>query len=137
MSMINVGSALGLVDLKFERTFVVPKPDAAILANPVGAQLEAYNDHDLARFLSCFADDVVFEDAEGNKLFQGHKQMFRVYSGIFGAKKVSAKVGKTIEAGNWVGHEQVTFGFAGKKSESVIVMYQSDKGIIRRVKLFR
>jgi hypothetical protein len=40
--------------------------------DPVEAQLEAYNAHDLERFVVCYSEDVVVDDGKGNVLARGH-----------------------------------------------------------------
>src|SRR5213080_3369353 len=38
---------------------------------PVTEQLDAYNARDLDRFVACYTDDVIVEDAAGNVLMRG------------------------------------------------------------------
>ncbi|HVE70501.1 MAG TPA: nuclear transport factor 2 family protein [Thermoanaerobaculia bacterium] len=136
MNMMTMQSGKATLDVQFDRA-VVPKPDRKVLADPVQAQLEAYNAHDLGRFISCFTKDAVFEGSDGEVLIKGHKQIYQVYSGVFSAKKVSAKVVNRFAVGNWVADHQVVSGLSGKKKNEVIAAYRVEKGLISRVKLLR
>ncbi|WP_316186302.1 MULTISPECIES: nuclear transport factor 2 family protein [unclassified Bradyrhizobium] len=123
-------------DVIFEREFKVPKPTAAILKDPITAQLDAYNSHDLGRFLSCFAPEVVFKDGAGELMLKGHRQMYRVYSGLFEAGKIKASVDKIGKVGNHEVHHQVVTGLS-KKPQEVIIVYRHEDGLIREVQMFR
>ncbi|HEU5268509.1 MAG TPA: nuclear transport factor 2 family protein [Jatrophihabitans sp.] len=123
---------------EMERELQLIKPDEAVLADPVAAQVDAYNAHDLTRFLSCFDKDVVFEDGTGQKLFSGHGELSRVYAGVFGTESLSCEVVNRIQLNQWVVDEQKVTGLAGDQAEeTVIVVYQVANGLISRVRLLR
>jgi hypothetical protein len=123
-------------DELFEREFTIPKPDHRVLKDPVKAQLEAYNEHDLGQFLSCFAPEVEFVDAHGKTLLTGSRDLFRVYSGLFKERKIKTEAKELATIGNHTIHKQVVHG-AGKKEEEVVVVYTHEEGLIRRVQFFR
>ena len=51
--------------------------------DPVEEQVEAYNAHDLERFIACYSPDVVIEDGVGNRLLQGRDSMREMYGRTF------------------------------------------------------
>jgi len=53
--------------------------------DPVEEQVEAYNAHDLERFIGCYSPDVVIEDGIGNRLLQGRDAMREMYGLLFQA----------------------------------------------------
>lgn len=51
--------------------------------DPVQAQLDAYNAHDVEAFVRCYAADVRLFDANGALLMQGHEAMRARYGALF------------------------------------------------------
>lgn len=55
--------------------------DTAHPIDVVQAQVDAYNDHDLERFLACYADDATIYDLAGERpVVRGHSAMRETYS---------------------------------------------------------
>lgn len=52
---------------------------------PVNEQIEAYNARDLERFINCYSEDIVIENAQCNVMMQGHAQMREMYGKPFSA----------------------------------------------------
>jgi hypothetical protein len=130
---------LNVVDdvvIKFERDFAIPRPTKEVLQDPVKAQLGFYNEHDLAKFLSCFSHDVTVENGDGEVMFTGHRQMFRVYSGVFDELDVRADVVDEMQVGDWVIHHQRVRGL-GDEVQEAATAYQVREGLIRKVILLR
>lgn len=137
MNMLRVGDAQSFVDeVDFKEKFEVQERDEKILSDPVAAQLDAYNSHDLGRFLACFADDVEFLTADGETMFQGRDQLAQVYAGVFEDSKVHCKVTNRLTAGEWVVDEQHVSGI-GDDKETVIALYRVQDGSITQVRLLR
>jgi hypothetical protein len=131
---------LDLADLTedMQRELKLIQPDPSVLKDPVSAQVDAYNAHDLKKFISCFDQDIVFENAAGEKMFSGRDAMLQVYAGVFGIESLSCKVVNRIQLNEWVVDQQQVIGLDGDKSEeSVIVVYEVSNGLITRVRLLR
>jgi hypothetical protein len=127
---------LSVLDEFFERDFVIPKPDPLTLKDPVRAQLEAYNEHDIGKFISCFGPEVEFVDSEGELILVGHRDLFRVYSGLFKEGVIQAKAKEIGRIGSHVIHFQVVEGLS-EKPEEVILIYTIKEGLIRRTRFYR
>jgi hypothetical protein len=54
-------------------------------ADPVEAQLAAYNARDVEAFLACYTNNCLIEDGAGNLLMQGHTAMRERYAAMFAA----------------------------------------------------
>jgi uncharacterized protein (TIGR02246 family) len=104
--------------------------------DPVQAQLEAYNAHDLEAFLACYADDAVIRNADGQVLMRGREEISARYSGLFGTHPdVLARVPTRIRAGEWtVDEEKVRMG---DEELHVAVAYRVVDGLIRTVVMLR
>lgn len=136
--VVMQGELKNLVDdiaIKFERDFDLPRPTKDILQDPVRAQLSFYNEHDLPRFLSCFDTDVIVEDGDGDVMFSGHKQMYRVYNGVFEAKGLRAEVVNEMRAGEWVIHHQKVYGLPEEDEVGNQLLEQSslDRPVIKQI----
>jgi hypothetical protein len=51
--------------------------------DPVDDQIEAYNERNIDRFLSCYDTKAVIEDGEGNLLMKGHDSIRARYGTLF------------------------------------------------------
>lgn len=79
--------------------------------DPVADQLEAYNNRDIERFLSCYHPDVKIEDGEGNPLMQGHEEMRAQYSPLFDSSPdLHARLVSRISVGDYVIDEEDVSG---------------------------
>lgn len=102
------------------------------------AQLDAYNAHDLERFLSHYAEDVVGYAFPDQLLFEGKAAMRERYARIvFAGSTVRAAVPQRIVQGERViDHETVT-GHPLFGETSVTVIYEAREGLIRKLWLLR
>jgi len=101
---------------------------------PVQRQLEAYNAHDLERFVAEYSDDVrVFLPPASEPLLSGKKAFAEHYRRHrFTLPDLHAEVVQRIVAGNTVvDHERVT-GLEGGTVEAVAV-YRISDGLISAV----
>ena len=70
---------------------------------PVKEQIEAYNARDLERFINCYSEDIVIEDAQCNVMMQGHDQMRDVYGKLFSASTdLNCKILSRFQVGEYV-----------------------------------
>ena len=97
------------------------------------AQLDAYNAHDIDRFVACFAEDVeVFDFPSGERRTKGRAAMRKGYGAMFAKGTVHAEVLQRIVQGAVViDQEHVT----GLREEPVaaVAIYEIEDDIIRRV----
>jgi len=103
-------------------------------AEPVQRQLEAYNDHDLERFVAEYADDVqVFRPPAPEPVLAGKQAFAEHYrKNRFNLPALHAELVQRIVAGDTVvDHERVS-GLEGGPMEAVAV-YRVEQGRIRAV----
>ncbi|MEN8240537.1 MAG: nuclear transport factor 2 family protein [Chloroflexota bacterium] len=78
---------------------------------PVADQLEAYNERNIDRFLSCYHPNVKIEDGKGNLLMQGHEAMRAQYSALFDSSpNLHAHLMSRISVGDYVIDEENVTG---------------------------
>lgn len=76
--------------------------------HPVHRQLVAYNDHDLDRFVACFAADIRLIDADGSVRANGHHELRRAYTATFQIAGLHVDViGRIVAGDRIVDHELV------------------------------
>jgi uncharacterized protein (TIGR02246 family) len=101
--------------------------------DPVQEQVEAFNAHDLDRFLACYAPDVVIEDGAGNVMMQGHDGMRRFYEPVFAqSPHLHADIVTRIRVGAYVIDEERgtglnAEGFPPEMHAVVIYRVEGDK----------
>ena len=106
-------------------------------ALPVQRQLEAYNAHDLDKFVAEYADDVcVFRPPQNQPVISGKPAFAAHYStNRFNLPNLKAEVVSRIVCGNKViDHERIT-GLEERTIE-VVAVYEVIDGRIRRVWFF-
>ena len=80
-------------------------------AEPVQRQLDAYNDHDLARFVACYSDDVqLFRPPQAEPVMNGKAAMAAYYAEHrFSLPNLHAELLNRMVLGNKVvDHERIT-----------------------------
>lgn len=108
---------------------------ATELATLVDAQVAAYNDHDIERFLRCFTEDFQFFDFPATLRFAGQEEGRLRYGALFEAHpKLKAQITKRIVVPPFVVDHEFLYGH-GRRPDGVngIVTYQFDDGLIARV----
>jgi hypothetical protein len=113
----------------------VPGDDAP--AAVVQRQLDAYNAHDLARFVACYAQDVeLFRPPAAETFLAGRTALAEHYGRRrFHIATLHAELVVRIVAGRMViDHERIT-GLADEPVEAVVAFEVQD-GLIRRVWFF-
>jgi hypothetical protein len=104
--------------------------------DPVQAQLDAYNRHDVDGFLACYAEDAVIRLADGRVWMRGHGDIRARYATLFAEHPdVVAEVPTRIRAGAWtVDEERVRLG---ADELHVVVGYRVRGGLIDAVVMMR
>lgn len=110
------------------QTPIALTPEAA-----VQGQLDAYNQRDLAGFLSFYAEDIRgYRLGDETPLFTGKAAMGAHYAAAFQQLDVRAALVNRIVVGNKVfDHERLTG--AGRPSFDAVVIFQVHDGLIRTV----
>jgi hypothetical protein len=100
--------------------------------DPVQAQVDAYNAHDIDAFVAAYAEDVVITDATGRAIMQGTDTIREEYGAMFDASPdLTAEILGRIGAGEWtVDQERVS---RGGEVREVLVAYRVVDGLISRV----
>ena len=89
--------------------------------NPVEEQVKAYNDGDIDRFISCYAPEVIIENAEGKVMMEGHEAMRARYGPRFAANpELNAHIVKRIRVGDYVIDEEEVTGFSDENAPDMI-----------------
>ncbi len=105
----------------------------------VQAQLDAFNDRDLDRFLAAYGSDVIIEDASGNVFIQGEENMRAMYGRIFAqSPDLHAEISARIRVGDYVIDEERTTGivFEGFPAElHAAMIYRLIDGKIAHVRM--
>jgi len=115
--------------------------DSKKILKPVEAQLEAYNNRDIDKFVVCFSEDCICEDADGNMLMQGREAMRERYGAMFAASpNLHCRIVHRTAVGNFVFDEERVLGRNGIDGEGhVMAVYtvDADAGEITRVRFYR
>lgn len=100
----------------------------------VDAQIEAYNDHDLERFCSFFADDVeVGRLGQDGTLLSGKSELKARYRSRFSeTPDVHCTIDQRITLGSFVIDAERLIN-TGPEARHVIALYQVEGSQIRRV----
>lgn len=79
--------------------------------DPVTSLVDAMNARRLDRFLDCFSEDAVIEDAEGTATLQGRDAIRRAYGTLFTQSDLlQCEARQRMQVGPWVIEEQVITG---------------------------
>jgi uncharacterized protein (TIGR02246 family) len=107
------------------------------MRDPVEAQLEAYNARDVDRFVACFTEDVVVEDARGARLLEGRDAFRASYGAMFAASPgLHCRMIARLRAGAFVADEERVTG-RGPDELHVIVVYTLRDDLIAHVRILR
>jgi hypothetical protein len=104
----------------------------------VERQVEAYNAGDVEAFVSCYAEEVGFEDAEGTVQTVGRDVMRKQYSEFFEqCPNLRAEIPTRIRVGSYVVDEERVGGFPGGDVHVVAIYRLDQDGLIDRVRFLR
>ena len=109
------------------------------ILKPVIAQLEAYNNQDIEKFIVNFSVDCVVEDGEGNVLMKGRSAMYESYQKMFEASpNLHCHLASRVVVGNYVLDEERVTGRNGNPEEGyVIAIYRIENEEIVHVRFLR
>lgn len=103
-----------------------PAPD------PVQAQLEAYNDRDIERFIAAYAPDIVIEDGDGTVLMQGQDSLRQQYGNLFATSpNLHCTLAHRIRVGEHVIDEERVVGLAPEEVLAVAIYRVRDGKIVQ------
>jgi hypothetical protein len=104
----------------------------------VERQVRAYNEGDLAEFVSCYAEDVVFEDDDGVVLMSGREEMRERYGRLFArAPSLHGEIVTRIRIGSFVVDEERITGRPDGELHAVAIYRLDDDGLIDQVRFLR
>lgn len=107
------------------------------MTDPVQAQLDAYNAHDLEAFLACYTDTCVVDDGEGNRLVTGKAEMRTRYQALFASSPaLHAEVVHRIRIGEYVLDEERITGRVPALNHAVAI-YRVRDGLITHIRFLR
>lgn len=104
----------------------------------VERQVEAYNVGDVEAFVACYAQEVVFEDADGSPQTAGRDEMRKRYGELFASSSsLHAEIHSRIRVGSYVVDEERVSGFPGGDIHAVAIYRLNHEGLIDRVRFLR
>jgi hypothetical protein len=105
--------------------------------DPVEEHIQAYNAHDLERFVACFSPDCVMEDARGQVFAQGHADLRAGFGRIFDENpELHCEVLHRTWVGDYVVDEEHITGRNGGEQRVVVVSHVSG-GVIDHQRVIR
>ena len=105
--------------------------------DPVQTHVEAYNERDLDRFVSCFSPDCVIEDARGMVVARGHGELRARFAPIFAENpELHCEILHRARVGDYVVDEEHITGRYGAAQHGVVVSHVSG-GVIDHQRFIR
>jgi hypothetical protein len=108
-------------------------------ADVVQKQVDAFNAHDVERFVGCYSADAVIEDGDGRVLHEGGDAIRRAYSRRFAENPdLHGEIPTRIVVGAWVVDEEYLTGETVEGSPPrvhKIAIYRVEGGRIVRTRL--
>ncbi len=90
----------------------------------VDEQVDAYNARDIDRFVACYADDVIVEDAAGRVLIRGTDELRQSYGPFFEANpSLRGEILHRVELGEYVVDEERITGWGPEPIHAVVVYH--------------
>jgi hypothetical protein len=100
--------------------------------DPIQEQLEAYNAHDIERFVACFSDNAEMRPLDGEAI-KGHTAIRERYGAVFAASAPHCTLIGRLRAGPWtIDEEQVSFD-GGTRLKRALVAFEVADGRIARM----
>ena len=95
--------------------------------DPVDVHVRAYNEHDLDRFVACFAPDCVIEDARGEVVARGHADIRARFGRVFAeSPDIHCEILYRTRVGEYTVDEEHITGRADGEVRGVVVSHVSD-----------
>ncbi|HEX9035786.1 MAG TPA: nuclear transport factor 2 family protein [Ktedonobacterales bacterium] len=105
----------------------------------VQEQVDAYNAHDLERFLACYALNAVILDASDTAIYNGHDEIRDGYGPMLEENPaLHAEIPNRIHVGEWVVDEELVTGITAggfPPDMRAITVYHVADGKIQRVQI--
>jgi hypothetical protein len=98
--------------------------------HPVERQLAAYNDHDLERFVACFAPTCRLTRADGTVRAEGHDELLQIYTPVFAIEGRRAEIVARIVVGHWVVDHERVWNAAGESFDALMTYHLLDGEIV-------
>lgn len=104
-------------------------------ATVIDTQLKAYNDRDLDAFAATYADDVqCYEYGQSYPFLEGKQALKASYGAMFQTSPdLYAESSNRIIQGNTVIDHEIAEGINGRSAIQVVVIYEIDAGLIKKV----
>jgi hypothetical protein len=107
-------------------------------ADAVDRQAGAYNERDVEKFVACYAEGVVVEDADGAVVMSGREEMRERYGRLFAsAPSLHAEIVTRIRVGSYVVDEERITGRPDGDVHAVVIYRLDGDGLIDRVRFLR
>lgn len=103
----------------------------------VNQRMDAYNNHDINKFMLLYANNISVYTYPDSKLASGKEHLESIFKPMFAQGKAGpqVKIVKQLENGNYVINEEiVTYANEDKKYISI---YKVEKGLIAEVRFVR
>ena len=105
--------------------------------DPTERQLDAYNARDADAFVACYSEDIVAEDAMGERILTGRAALDARYRPMFAAyPALHCEVVSRIRVGEFVIHEEQVSG-RKPEPEHVVAIYRVAGPVIVHVRFLR
>jgi hypothetical protein len=90
--------------------------------DPVAAQVDAYNDHDIDRFAQQYSDDVVVEGTKGEIVARGSQDLRLKYGALFRTfPRARCNVVRRMVAGPYVICEELITGMRPDPTRAAVI----------------
>lgn len=97
--------------------------------DPVQEQLDAYNAHDLGRFVACFAPDATFRAADGGEI-RGHAAIRERYGPVFATARPHCTLVARMRTGPWTIDEELVAFDGGTRHKRALLAHRVTDGLI-------
>jgi uncharacterized protein (TIGR02246 family) len=122
----------------------LPEDRGDVVIDPlrlVSDQVEAYNDRDLDRVLSYYAEDAELVDTLGNLIVSGKPGIRNIFAEVFSKNpNLHAEVPTIVRVGDWVAIHTFVKDWAHRDGSrgrmDWVELYRVENGEIRRLQLF-
>lgn len=109
------------------------------IADPVDAQLAAYNARDVDAFMACYTPDCAVDDGDGTRLLTGHAEMRARYQTLFASSPaLHCEIVARMRIGDYVIDEERITGRVPDLRRAVVI-YHVDQAssLISHVRFLR
>lgn len=101
----------------------------------VNQRMEAYNNHDIKKFMALYAENISIYTYPDEKLASGKVHLESIFKPMFTEAKVRVVIVKQVENGSYVINEEVV-NYSGSNKKYVSI-YKVENGLISEVRFVR